>query len=141
MGHTSLIWVPGGSRILDELTALGIEDKTVVVLHGDHGWQLGEHNSWREIGARFERRSKPSSSSLPSSLSALPLTNLLSPPFLSPPLLSPPFLSPPLSLIPRLSRPFLTTPLPLPFPFADKYTNFELATRVPLTIPFCRQVH
>ena len=44
-------------RILDELEALNIANETVVALHGDHGWQLGEHNSWHkytnfELGTR-----------------------------------------------------------------------------------------
>lgn len=33
-------------RLLDELEKLGIADDTIVVLWGDHGWKLGEHNSW-----------------------------------------------------------------------------------------------
>lgn len=33
-------------RILNELKALGLEDNTIVVLIGDHGWSLGEHNQW-----------------------------------------------------------------------------------------------
>ena len=42
--------------ILSELSALHLEDNTIVVLHGDHGWQLGEHDSWHketnfELGA------------------------------------------------------------------------------------------
>ncbi len=33
-------------RLLAELETLGLADDTIVVLWGDHGWKLGEHNSW-----------------------------------------------------------------------------------------------
>ena len=36
-------------RVLDELDALRVADRTAVVFHGDHGWQLGEHNSWHKF--------------------------------------------------------------------------------------------
>jgi len=33
-------------RLLEELDRLGIMENTIVVLWGDHGWKLGEHNGW-----------------------------------------------------------------------------------------------
>jgi len=33
-------------RILDELNQLGLQDNTIIVLWSDHGFKLGEHNSW-----------------------------------------------------------------------------------------------
>ncbi len=33
-------------RLLAALRELGLEEDTLVVLWGDHGWKLGEHNSW-----------------------------------------------------------------------------------------------
>jgi iduronate 2-sulfatase len=33
-------------RVLQELDKLGLRKNTIVILWGDHGWHLGEHNFW-----------------------------------------------------------------------------------------------
>ena len=54
----SVSWVDHQiGRVLTELDSLGLAEETITLLHGDHGWQLGEHNSWHkytnfELGVR-----------------------------------------------------------------------------------------
>jgi iduronate 2-sulfatase len=33
-------------RVLATLDQLGLREKTIIILWGDHGWQLGEHGMW-----------------------------------------------------------------------------------------------
>ncbi|MFT5467316.1 MAG: iduronate 2-sulfatase [Verrucomicrobiales bacterium] len=45
--HASVSFIDAQvGRLLNELETLGIADDTIVVLWGDHGWKLGDLNSW-----------------------------------------------------------------------------------------------
>lgn len=44
-------------RLLDALEREGIADNTVVILWGDHGWQLGDHGMWHKH-TNFERATR-----------------------------------------------------------------------------------
>jgi len=46
----SVSWVDTQiGRVLDALDELGVANSTLVVLFGDHGYQLGEHDSWHKM--------------------------------------------------------------------------------------------
>jgi iduronate 2-sulfatase len=36
-------------KLLASLKELGLSDNTIVIIWGDHGWKLGEHNSWGKM--------------------------------------------------------------------------------------------
>lgn len=40
-------------KVLDELKASGLDKNTIVVLIGDHGWHIGEHNFWGKHNTLF----------------------------------------------------------------------------------------
>lgn len=42
-------------RVLGELDALGLRQKTIVVFWGDHGYQLGEKGKWSKAGSLWEQ--------------------------------------------------------------------------------------
>jgi iduronate 2-sulfatase len=44
-------------RVLDELVRLELDNNTIVVLWGDHGWHLGDHGSWTKH-SNFEQANR-----------------------------------------------------------------------------------
>ena len=44
-------------KVLDALKAEGLDKNTIIVLWGDHGWQLGDHGLWHKH-TNFERATK-----------------------------------------------------------------------------------
>lgn len=42
-------------RVLDELAALGLDENTIIVFWGDHGFQLGEKGKWSKAGSLWEQ--------------------------------------------------------------------------------------
>lgn len=44
--------------LLNELDQLGVADNTIVVLWGDHGWHLGDHNGWWAKHSNYEQATR-----------------------------------------------------------------------------------
>ncbi len=36
-------------QLVDHMKEIGIYDNTIIILWGDHGWKLGDHNSWGKM--------------------------------------------------------------------------------------------
>jgi len=52
--RAAVAWVDSQiGRVLSELDSQGLADETMVVLHSDHGWSLGEHGEWQKF-SNFE---------------------------------------------------------------------------------------
>ena len=49
-------------KLLAALDELDLRGNTIVVIWGDHGWHLGEHNYWGKHNLLITARTRPSSS-------------------------------------------------------------------------------
>lgn len=47
--HEASLSEANARRLLTALDSNGLRDHTIVVLWGDHGWKLGEHNGWGKM--------------------------------------------------------------------------------------------
>lgn len=46
-------------KVLDALTAAGLDDKTIVIFTSDHGYHLGEHDFWAKVSLHEESATVP----------------------------------------------------------------------------------
>ena len=46
-------------RIISTLDDLGLRDNTIIILWGDHGWNLGEHNYWSKHNLLYTSKNAP----------------------------------------------------------------------------------
>ena len=48
--YAAVSWVDSRvGAVLDELDALDLAESTLVIMHSDHGWNLGEHGQWQKF--------------------------------------------------------------------------------------------
>jgi iduronate 2-sulfatase len=52
-------------RVLDALTAAGLDDRTIVIFTSDHGYHLGEHDFWAKVSLHEESATVPLIVSVP----------------------------------------------------------------------------
>ena len=64
-------------KVLDELDRLGLRDNTIVILWGDHGWKLGEHDAWCKHSTAENDTNAPLILSVPGMKNAGGKTNAL----------------------------------------------------------------
>ena len=64
-------------KLLDELDRLGLTKNTIVILWGDHGWKLGEHDAWAKHSNSENDTNAPLILSVPGMKNAGTHTNAL----------------------------------------------------------------
>jgi iduronate 2-sulfatase len=52
-------------KVLDALTAAGLDDRTIVIFTSDHGYHLGEHDFWAKVSLHEESAAVPLIVSVP----------------------------------------------------------------------------
>ena len=56
--HASVSYVDAQvGRVLDKVKELGLDENTIIILWGDHGWHLGDHGLWAKH-SNFEQATK-----------------------------------------------------------------------------------
>jgi len=54
--YASTSWMDwNAGRVMDELERLGLQENTIVVFWGNHGYQLGEKGKWTKAGSLWEQ--------------------------------------------------------------------------------------